>query len=105
MAAQCPSSCLDLTQAQVKIVMTCLNAGACVVLVGDTSQGINVFAGASENPIEQLVQWANLEDDLTVVHKRLNINFRSTEQIVRASEAVLPDADRARRGRHVLSPR
>lgn len=91
----------DLTQAQVKIVKTCLSADACVVLVGDTSQGINVFAGATENPIEKLMLWAKMEAGLTVVHKRLEINFRSTEQIVCASEVVLSDADRALRGRVV----
>jgi hypothetical protein len=89
----------DLSQAQLTIVQTTLKAGACVVAVGDSSQGICVFSGSSENPILQLVEWAKqtLGEDSVVEH-RLTKNHRSTEPIVRASEAVLPDADIARRG-------
>lgn len=87
----------DLTNAQMCVVQTTLLAGAVVFLVGDASQGICSFAGSSFNPIRDTVEWAEAQK-LAVRCSGLTRNFRSTEAIIRASEAVLPEEDRALRG-------
>ena len=87
----------DLTYSQAKIVQSTLKAGACVVLLGDPSQGVMVFAGSSSNPIAFLQAWAAVQS-FTVEKFRLSVNYRSSAEIVEASEAVLPAADLAIRG-------
>ena len=87
----------DLTKSQQIIVLTALRAGACATLIGDPSQGITFFAGALSNPIACMQQEAEA-GGFTVKKNKLTINYRSSVEIVRASEAVLPEADRVARG-------
>jgi superfamily I DNA/RNA helicase len=87
----------DLTDAQLRVVKSTLLAGATVFLVGDVSQGICSFAGSSFNPIGDAIEWAQ-ENEIATTVSGLTHNFRSTEDIIRASEAVLPEEDRALRG-------
>lgn len=88
----------DLTQSQLMIVATTLKAGACVVLVGDPSQGITMFAGGSANPIVSLTNQVEQQGSIPVEKFRLSVNYRSSKEIVMASELALPSADRAARG-------
>ena len=83
----------DLTETQSKVVQTALSRGITVVVLGDDSQGIFVFSGASFNTIVSLVKWTettgiNLQDF------KLLKNHRSTNRIVAASELLLPIEDR-----------
>lgn len=87
----------DLTKAQQMIAFTALRAGACVVLVGDPSQGITYFAGASSNPIFAMQEEAE-DGGFPVKRFKLTANYRSSAAIVRASEAVLPEPDQQARG-------
>lgn len=86
----------DLTHAQCLIVMTALRAGACVLLVGDSSQGITHFAGADLNPIYRLKTEAAAAG-FQVAPFRLSVNYRSTQQILDASGKVLPLHEQAAR--------
>ena len=88
----------DLTKAQQIIALTALRSGACVVLIGDQSQAITYFAGASSNPIFSMQKEAE-EGGFVVKRFKLTVNYRSSSAIVRASEAVLPEADQQARGR------
>ena len=87
----------DLTDSQLCVVKTTLAAGATVFLIGDASQGICSFAGAAFNPIGECMEWA-MEQGMEVKTIGLTQNFRSTCQIIRASEAVLPEEDCEIRG-------
>ena len=83
----------DMTRSQSAIVRNTLLAGACVLLVGDPSQGVMVFAGADVNPIYAMQTWGSTLNKFNTHQFRLTVNFRSSSQIVDASERVLPDAD------------
>lgn len=87
----------DCSRAQVKIVFTTLNAGACVIFVGDPSQGIMRFAGSESDPMRGMLGLAEKSGVVSNMYK-LTTNFRSTSNIVRCSEAVLPQLDRRLRG-------
>lgn len=86
----------DLSFCQVKIVLNTLRAGACVVVLGDDSQGIFQFSGALSNTIHELEAMAR-RHGISVSQHRLMKNHRSTDAVVMASEALLPDADREMR--------
>ena len=86
----------DLSFCQVKVVLNTLTAGASVVVLGDDSQGIFQFSGALSNTIHELSDMAR-RNGVAVTEHRLMQNHRSTDAIVSASEAFLPDVDRAMR--------
>ena len=86
----------DLTACQVAIVMATLRAGARVVILGDPAQGIFRFAGANSNPMSDLADEAR-RAGFEVRLAQLTENFRSTRQILEASQAVLPEEDQAMR--------
>ncbi|MDA9603516.1 ATP-dependent helicase [bacterium] len=83
----------DLTETQSKIVQTALARGITVVLLGDDSQGIFVFSGASFNTIHSLVNWTQT-NNIDLQPFKLLKNHRSTNSIVAASELILPKEDR-----------
>jgi superfamily I DNA/RNA helicase len=83
----------DLTETQSKIVQTALARGITVVLLGDDSQGIFVFSGASFNTIHSLVNWTQT-NNIDLQPFKLLKNHRSTNSIVAASELLLPKEDR-----------
>lgn len=83
----------DLTQAQLQIVQTTLEKSNLVFIVGDKSQGICTFAGASYDPIADAIEYA--ENAFHPVHRYgLFHNFRSTAPIIKASECILPESER-----------
>lgn len=84
----------DLTRCQLKIIENTLRAGACVVVLGDDSQGIFQFSGACNQTLKALREQAN-RDEIAVQRYELMKNHRSTNRIVRASEAMLPFVDRS----------
>ena len=86
----------DLSRCQLEILLTALKAGACVVVLGDDSQGIYQFSGACNQTIVELKQRAR-RAGVDVTNFALMTNFRSTNSIVRASERLLPLADRQMR--------
>lgn len=88
----------DCTRAQVIIILTALRSGASVLFVGDPSQGIMRFAGSESDPMGRMAGLAENSGVTTALYK-LTTNFRSTSKIVKCSEAVLPPADRAVRGK------
>ena len=83
----------DLSVAQSQIVQTALSRGVTVLALGDDSQGIFVFAGASYNTIVRLVAWCGTTTIGLRQFKMLK-NHRSTDRIVAASEMLLPQTDR-----------
>jgi len=87
----------DLTQAQSQIILTTLKAGSFILISGDSSQGIFGFAGASPNPIKELMKMAK-SCDISTHRYHLSTNYRSTREILEASELVLNTDDREDRG-------
>lgn len=86
----------DLTQAQLKILQTTLEKSDVAFIIGDKSQGICTFAGASYDPIADAVKYAEI--GLHSVHRYgLFHNFRSTAPIIKASESILPESERLAR--------
>ena len=83
----------DLTETQSKVVQTALARGITVVVLGDDSQGIFVFSGASFNTIVSLVKWTETTG-INLQEFKLLKNHRSTNHIVAASELLLPIQDR-----------
>lgn len=86
----------DLTLAQLEIVYTALKNGACVVMLGDDSQGIFVFSGACTQTLASFRLHAERKD-ISLSNFYLNINHRSTCSIVSAAESMLPACDRMTR--------
>lgn len=86
----------DLSRCQISIILNTLKCGACVVMLGDESQGIFQFSGACDQPLASIKQRAR-ELDIPVTRHDLNTNHRSTNRIVKASETLLPHVDRTRR--------
>ena len=83
----------DLTLTQSKVLQTALARGVTVVVLGDDSQGIYVFSGASFNTIVNLVKWTQT-NGIGLQPFKLLKNHRSTNRIVAASELLLPVDDR-----------
>jgi superfamily I DNA/RNA helicase len=87
----------DLNRCQMQVVLNCLRAGNRNVLVlGDDSQGIFQFSGAVHNTIKTILS-ACEGDGIRFARHTLFQNHRSTNQIVRASEMLLPPSDAASR--------
>ena len=84
----------DLTRCQLAIIINTLRAGACVVILGDDSQGIFYFSGACNQTLRSLKEQATAAG-IKVTRFGLMQNHRSTNRIVRASEALLPFSDRS----------
>lgn len=84
----------DLTRCQLAILVNTLRAGACVVVLGDDSQGIFQFSGACNQTLKALREQA-ARAEISVQRYELMKNHRSTNRIVRASEAMLPFTDRS----------
>jgi superfamily I DNA/RNA helicase len=87
----------DLSRAQVELVTVALNFGAKIVALGDAAQGLFQFAGAASRPMDLLKQSAMDYGSGDVVSKDLSHNFRSANEIVRASEHALDHSDRVNR--------
>ena len=83
----------DLSLSQMEIVLTAAEHGASVVVLGDDSQGIMVFSGAVSRTLHALKREAE-KRAIDVRSFKLLTNFRSTNQIVHVSEALLPFEDR-----------
>lgn len=86
----------DLTLAQLEIVYTAVKQGACVVMLGDDSQGIFVFSGACTRTLQSFRAYAEGKN-IPLANFYLNVNHRSTSLIVAVAEAMLPAGDRAAR--------
>jgi superfamily I DNA/RNA helicase len=86
----------DLTRCQLSILLNTLKEGGCVVCLGDDSQGIFQFSGACDQTLHALKDQARAAD-ISVCRFGLMQNHRSTENIVVASEMLLPFNDRANR--------
>jgi len=84
----------DLTRCQLGILANTLVAGACVIVLGDDSQGIFQFSGACNQTMRALREQA-IRAEIPVKRHGLMQNHRSTNRIVRASEAMLPFSDRS----------
>jgi superfamily I DNA/RNA helicase len=84
----------DLSLCQVQILMHALRAGARVVVLGDDSQGIFLFAGAHANTLKTLLALA-AEEQPPIPTTRFTLfkNYRSTDAIVDAAERLLPKVD------------
>lgn len=83
----------DLSYCQVKIVINTLLAGACVVVLGDDSQGIFQFSGALSNTIHELRTMAT-KHSIKTKQFTLMQNHRSSDAVVKVSEQFLPQEDR-----------
>ena len=83
----------DLNRCQLEIVLKAAEYGACVVCLGDDSQGIFHFSGAVDRTMHTMAREGQGRGIDVYVYKLLT-NFRSTQQIVEASEALLPEEDR-----------
>jgi len=84
----------DLTRCQLGVLLNTLRAGACVVVLGDDSQGVFQFSGACNQTLRSLKGQATVAG-IPVTCYGLMQNHRSTNRIVRASEALLPFSDRS----------
>ena len=82
----------DLNRCQLEIILKAAEYGACVVCLGDDSQGIFHFSGAVDRTMHTMAREAQQRGVDAHVYKLLT-NFRSTQQIVEASEALLPEED------------
>jgi len=83
----------DLSRRMVRILVRTVEAGACVVVLGDDSQGIFQFSGACDRTIAAFrIGVDRLEARMQQFE--LFQNYRSTNSIVKAAEALLPHADR-----------
>ena len=82
----------DMSFCQVKVVLNTLLANACVVALGDDSQGIFQFSGALSNTIQELERMSK-KHGMDTIQFRLMQNHRSSDEIVLASEAFLPFQD------------
>lgn len=83
----------DLNRCQLEIVLKAAEYGACVVCLGDDSQGIFHFSGAVDRTMHTMAREGQKRGIDVFVFKLLT-NFRSTQQIVEASEALLPEEDK-----------
>ncbi|MGZ8765014.1 MAG: ATP-dependent DNA helicase UvrD2 [Acidimicrobiia bacterium] len=79
----------DVSPAQLQLVKAWLGDRSDLCVVGDPDQAIYGFAGAESG---HLTGFAELFPGATVV--RLDANYRSTPQVVRAARAVLADGIR-----------
>jgi superfamily I DNA/RNA helicase len=86
----------DLTRCQIGILVNTLNAGGTVVCLGDDSQGIFQFSGACDQTLRSLKEQAR-SAEIPVARFGLMQNHRSTENIVKVSEVLLPFEDRTNR--------
>ena len=87
----------DLNKCQMQVVLNCLRAANRNVLVlGDDSQGIFQFSGAVHNTIKTILSSCE-GDGIRFARHTLFQNHRSTNQIVHASEMLLPPSDAASR--------
>jgi superfamily I DNA/RNA helicase len=87
----------DLNRCQMQIVTNCINAGnRNILILGDDSQGIFHFSGAVHNTMKTIIQACETGGVRTSRHALFQ-NHRSTNQIVRASELLLPPSDCASR--------
>lgn len=87
----------DLSLCQMTVVLNALKApNRNVLVLGDDSQGIFQFSGAVDNTIRKMITAC---EDAGIRTSRYNLftNHRSTNQIVAASERVLPAEDRRAR--------
>ncbi len=80
----------DVSRAQLRLLRAWLGERPDLCVVGDPDQAIYSFAGADP---EYLNRFGDHFAGGTTV--RLDVNYRSTPQIVRAARAVLPDGERA----------
>ncbi len=81
----------DVTRAQLALLRAWLGDGTDLCVVGDPDQAIYAFAGADAGLLTQFKD--QFREEATVV--RLDMNYRSTPEIVKAARAVLPEAERA----------
>jgi superfamily I DNA/RNA helicase len=87
----------DLSLCQMTVVLNAIKApNRNVLVLGDDSQGIFQFSGAVDNTIKKMITAC---EDFGIRTSRYNLftNHRSTNQIVSASERVLPAEDRRSR--------
>lgn len=86
----------DSALSQLVIVKSAIEKGVAVVVLGDDSQSIFGFAGATFNTIQSTIKWASMSL-VRMQHFKLLRNHRSTDAVVAASEMLLPSDDRAAR--------
>jgi DNA helicase-2/ATP-dependent DNA helicase PcrA len=80
----------DVTLAQLALLRAWLGDGTDLCVVGDPDQSIYGFAGADSR---LLSRFGERFEGAAVV--RLEVNYRSTPEIVKVARAVLPEGDRA----------
>jgi DNA helicase-2/ATP-dependent DNA helicase PcrA len=80
----------DVTLAQLALLRAWLGDSTDLCVVGDPDQSIYGFAGADSR---LLSRFGERFEGAAVV--RLEVNYRSTPQIVKVARAVLPEGDRA----------
>jgi DNA helicase-2/ATP-dependent DNA helicase PcrA len=80
----------DVTLAQLALLRAWLGDGTDLCVVGDPDQSIYGFAGADSR---LLSRFGERFEGAAVV--RLDVNYRSTPEIVKVARAVLPEGDRA----------
>ena len=86
----------DSTLSQLTIVKAAIVKGVTVVVLGDDSQSVFGFAGATFNTIHSTISWAETKL-VRLQHFKLLRNHRSTNKVVAASELLLPADDREAR--------
>lgn len=87
----------DFNKCQMRTILNCLRAGNRNVLVlGDDSQGIFQFTGAVFNTLKTIIEECSAFGSRHTIYKLFQ-NHRSTNQIVAASELLLPKEDRSSR--------
>jgi DNA helicase-2/ATP-dependent DNA helicase PcrA len=80
----------DVTLAQLALLRAWLGDGTDLCVVGDPDQSIYGFAGADSRLLSRFDE--RFEGAAVV---RLEVNYRSTPEIVKVARAVLPEGDRA----------
>jgi DNA helicase-2/ATP-dependent DNA helicase PcrA len=88
--------CQDVSPLQQALLELWLGKGRDVCVVGDPTQTIYSFAGATS---QHLREFARRYTDATVV--RLHRDYRSTPEVVRSANALIARADAATRRTHV----
>jgi superfamily I DNA/RNA helicase len=86
----------DLNRTMLGILQNTLDAGACVVVLGDDSQGIFAFSGAEDRTIASFLH-ITASRGIPIKKFGLFTNFRCTDKIVDVAERLLPHADRQHR--------
>jgi superfamily I DNA/RNA helicase len=86
----------DLSLCQTRIVLNAMSAGACVVILGDESQGIFGFSGAMTNTLTEIKKRAG-QNGININNYQLYRNHRSTDTIVACAEKFLPSEEREKR--------